>query len=177
MASAFSFSIGDIEITESDVWDLSVDLIASEGASTLRTQSGSLVKQVAWTKYAVKISSEGHYLPAALSGLDYSSALEFVSPQGITESKTTAAAITTNHVFRQDGDYQPEVFAVLADGSKSSRASAITGAQSLSVTLTGGEQSLIVLYFPILQMFFSPPGQNWNQYQARSGWIIAGEEA
>jgi hypothetical protein len=175
--SIFSFSIGGVEITESDAHDLSVELTPVEGSATLRTQSGALIKQTAWTKYAVKISSEGNYLPPALQGLDCSASMEFLSPQGITERKAVAASITTNRDFRTDGDYVPEVYALLADGSKSVRTSAIAGVNTLDVTLTGGEQALIVLYFPKLVMYFSPPSQTWEQYDARSGWTITGEEA
>ena len=65
---------------------------------------------------------------------------------------------------------------MLADGSKEIRESSITGANTLSVTLTGGEQSLTVLYFPKLTMYFSPPAQTWDQWPARSGWMMSGEE-
>jgi hypothetical protein len=174
--SIFSFSIGGVVVSEQDAYGLSVELSPVEGSATLRMQSGTLVKQTAWRKYQVKITSEGNYLPPALAGLDYGSSLEFASPQGITEKQTVAASITTTRSFRTDGDYVPEVYALLADGSKAVRASAVTGSSALSVTLTGGEQALIVLYFPRLSMYFSPPTHTWEQYDARSGWTITGEE-
>lgn len=178
MAFAFSFFVDGLEITEADVWGLSVNLDLKEGAATLRTQSGNLVKQVAWTKYSVKIQCEGHYLPAALNSLDYSAAMEFISPQGITETKPAATSITTDRSFRQDGDYQPIVYSILTDGSKEIRASTITSATTLDTAYTAGVDTVyIVLYFPILQVFFNPPDQNWDQYSAKSEWTLSGEEA
>jgi hypothetical protein len=172
----FSFSIGGVTISDMDMFDLRVDLSPIEGAATRRTQNGTLIKWTAWQKYAVRISGEGHYLPPALAGLDYSAALEFVSPQGITESHAAATPVTTGRNFRQDGDYAPEVYGVLSDGSREVRASSITGPDTLSVTLEGDEASLAVLYFPILSVYFSPPPQTWDQYPARSGWTMTGEE-
>ena len=65
---------------------------------------------------------------------------------------------------------------VLSNGMKERRSSSVTSSNSVNVTLTGGEQSLIILYFPVLSMFFNAPTFTWNEYPATGSWTIKGQE-